>query len=164
VGGSTIPHGRFTATAKERLWNVLWNERELRPKAQVILRGHVHYATFCGEPGWVAMTLPALQGMGTRYGGRVCSGTVHWGAVIFDVNEDGTEIKRGSIWVPINTVNFTWRLAKVLIAGPDCKTVKSNDVVMFPNDKGIQVANMNGLKNVVFLNESRIFGVCEPEQ
>jgi hypothetical protein len=90
VGGSTIPHGRFTATAKERLWNVLWNERELRPKAQVILRGHVHYATFCGEPGWVAMTLPALQGMGTRYGGRVCSGTVHWGAVIFDVNEDGS--------------------------------------------------------------------------
>jgi hypothetical protein len=80
-----------------------------------------------------------------------------------DVNEDGTEIKRGSIWVPINTVNFTWRLAKVLIAGPDCKTVKKDDVVMFPNDKGIQVANMNGLKNVVFLNESRIFGVCEPK-
>ena len=80
-----------------------------------------------------------------------------------DVNEDGTEIKRGSIWVPINTVNFTWRLAKVLIAGPNCKTVKKDDVVMFPNDKGIQIANMNGLKNVVFLNESRIFGVCEPK-
>jgi hypothetical protein len=78
-----------------------------------------------------------------------------------DVNEDGTEVKRGSIWVPLNTVNFTWRLAKVILAGPDCKTVKKNDIIMFPNDKGIQVANMNGLKNVVFLNESRIFGVCE---
>lgn len=80
-----------------------------------------------------------------------------------DVNEDGTEIRRGSIWVPINTVNFTWRLAKVLLAGPDCKTVKENDIIVFPNDKGISVANMNNLKNVVFLNEGRIFGVCESE-
>jgi hypothetical protein len=80
-----------------------------------------------------------------------------------DVNEDGTEVKRGSIWVPINTVNFTWRLAKVILCGPDCKTVKQDDIIMFPNDKGIQVANMNDMKNIVFLNESRIFGVCEPK-
>lgn len=90
IGGSTVPYGRFTAPAKERLWNVLWNERELRPKANVILRGHVHYATFCGEPGWVAMTLPALQGMGTKYGSRYCSGTIHWGLTIFDVFENGS--------------------------------------------------------------------------
>lgn len=81
-----------------------------------------------------------------------------------DINEDGTEVKRGNIWVPVNAVNFTWRLAKVLIAGPDCKTVKEGDVVVFPNDKGIQVANLNGYKHVVFLNESRIFGVCEPKE
>ena len=81
-----------------------------------------------------------------------------------DLNEDGTEIKRGSIWVPINAVNFTWRLAKVILAGPDCKTVKDGDVVVFPNDKGIQVANLNGYKHVVFLNESRIFGVCEEDK
>jgi hypothetical protein len=78
-----------------------------------------------------------------------------------DVNEDGSEVKRGSIWVPINAVNFTWRLARVILSGPDCKTVKEGDVVVFPNDKGIQVSNLNGLKHVVFLNESRIFGVCE---
>jgi hypothetical protein len=78
-----------------------------------------------------------------------------------DINEDGTEVKRGNIWVPVNAVNFTWRLAKVLLAGPDCKTVKNGDIVIFPNDKGIQVANLNGYKHVVFLNESRIFGVCE---
>jgi hypothetical protein len=81
-----------------------------------------------------------------------------------DVNDDGTEIKRGSIWVPINTVNFTWRLAKVILAGPDCKTVKEGDIICHPSDKGLSVANMNGLKHVVFLNESRIFGVCEPQQ
>ena len=81
-----------------------------------------------------------------------------------DINEDGTEVKRGSIWVPVNAVNFTWRLARVLLAGPDCKTVKEGDIVMFPNDKGIQVANLNGHKHIVFLNESRIFGVCEPKK
>lgn len=78
-----------------------------------------------------------------------------------DINEDGTEVKRGNLWVPINAVNFTWRLARVLLAGPDCKTVKQGDVVIFPNDKGIQVANLNGYKHIVFLNESRIFGVCD---
>lgn len=81
-----------------------------------------------------------------------------------DVSEDGTEVKRGNIWVPLNAVNFTWRLAKVLLAGPDCKTVKEGDIVMFPNDKGIQVANLNNLKHIVFLNESRIFGVCLPDE
>jgi hypothetical protein len=78
-----------------------------------------------------------------------------------DVNDDGTEILRGSIWVPINTVNFAWRLARVILAGPDCKTVKANDIIVFPNDKGIKVSNLNDLKHIVFLNESRIFGVCE---
>jgi hypothetical protein len=80
-----------------------------------------------------------------------------------DVNEDGTEVKRGSIWVPINTVHFAWRVAKIILAGPKCQTVKEGDHIIFPNDKGIQVANLNGMKNIVFLNESRIFGVCSPK-
>lgn len=80
-----------------------------------------------------------------------------------DTNEDGTEVKRGSIYVPINVTTFAWRLAKVILAGPKCNTVKEGDVIMFPNDKGLQVANLNGMKNIVFLNENRIFGVCEPK-
>lgn len=78
-----------------------------------------------------------------------------------DVNESGTEIKRGSIWVPINTVHFVWRVGKVMLAGPNCKTVQEGDYIVFPNDKGIQAANINDLNNIVFLSESRIFGVCE---
>ena len=80
-----------------------------------------------------------------------------------DTNEDGTEVRRGSLFVPINVTTFAWRLAKVILAGPECKTVKVGDTVMFPNDKGLQVAVLNGLKNIVFLNENRIFGVCEPK-
>ena len=85
VGGSSIPHGRGTAVAKEWLWNVLWAERGEQPKADVILRSHVHYHSYIGGPGWVAMTTPALQAAGSKYGGRIMSGTVDWGVVVFDV-------------------------------------------------------------------------------
>jgi len=90
VGGSGVPHGRHTAVAREKLWNVLWAERGLVPTASVVLRGHVHYHGYCGAPGWVAMTTPALQGMGSKYGARRCSGLVDWGIVVIDVAPDGT--------------------------------------------------------------------------
>lgn len=90
VSSSSVPHGRHTPVAKEKLWNVLWAEQNLQPNSNVILRGHVHYAAFAGGPGWVAMTLPALQGMGTKYGSRYCSGLIHWGITVFEVADDGT--------------------------------------------------------------------------
>lgn len=89
VSSSSIPHGRHTPVAKEKLWNTLWAKEDYAPEANVILRGHVHYATYCGAPGWVAMTIPALQGMGTKFGSRYCSGLVHWGITIFKVEDDG---------------------------------------------------------------------------
>lgn len=81
-----------------------------------------------------------------------------------DVSEDGTQIKRGSIWVPIDVVTFAWRIGKIILAGPRCQTVKVGDYIMFPNDKGLKAANINGLKNVLFLSEGRIFGVVTPRK
>ena len=109
VGGSTIPHGRHTAVAKERLWSVLWAERALTPKANVILRAHVHYHAYCGGPGWVAMTLPALQGMGSKFGARRCSGLVDWGLTVFDIATDGS---------------FDWHSETVQIEAQRAKVVK----------------------------------------
>jgi len=80
-----------------------------------------------------------------------------------DVDETGTQIKRGSIWVPLHSVTFVWRVGRVLLAGSGCKEIKEGDFVVFPNDKGIKAANINGYKNVVFLNECRIFGICTKE-
>ena len=62
-----------------------------------------------------------------------------------DVSEDGREIKRGNIWLPIDVVNFTWRIGKVIIAGVGCKTIKTGDNIMFGSDKGIKAANINNL-------------------
>ena len=81
-----------------------------------------------------------------------------------DVNDSGTEIKRGGLVIPINIAQHTWRVGKVIMLGPDVVHVKLNDYVIFPNDKGIKVANLNGLKNIVFLVEKRIFGVCKPKE
>ena len=89
VGGSTIPHGRGTPIAKDALWNKIWSIDESQPLADVILRGHVHYHYFTGEPGTLAMTLPALQGQGSKFGARQCSGTVHFGFVVFDCYPGG---------------------------------------------------------------------------
>jgi hypothetical protein len=90
VGGSTIPHGRHTPIAKEKLWNIMWNEKEEnQPNSDIIIRSHVHYFDFCGDSRWLGMTTPALQGLGTIYGSRQCSGTVDWGLVWFDVDKKG---------------------------------------------------------------------------
>jgi len=85
IGRSGIPHGRHTAIAREKLWNLLWAERGEYPKADVIIRSHVHYYDGAFGADWVGFTTPALQGYGSKYGGRVVTGTVHVGLVYLDV-------------------------------------------------------------------------------
>jgi hypothetical protein len=85
-----------------------------------------------------------------------------------DCNDDGSEILKNGVWIPINASTFSWRLGEVLLAGPNCKLVKVGDHVCFPHDKGITVGNLEienhgKIKNSCFLNEDRIFGICKPK-
>lgn len=80
-----------------------------------------------------------------------------------DINSDGTEIRRGGIWIPINAVQQAWRIAKVILAGPRAR-VKPGQHVIFPSTFGLKASNINNMRHIVFLNEDRIFGVAEPEQ
>jgi len=84
VGSSSIPHGRQTAISKEHLWAQLWQAHDLQPKGAVILRSHVHYYGYCGGEDWIAFTTPPLQGMGSKFGARRCSGLVDVGLLNFD--------------------------------------------------------------------------------
>ena len=86
-----------------------------------------------------------------------------------DCNDDGTEILKNGVWIPISVSTYAWRLGEVVLAGPRCKLVKQGDVVCFPHDKGIQVGNLEvsnegKLKNSCFLNEERVFGICKPKE
>ena len=87
IPGSQTPLGRHTPLVRERLWNYLWAEHEEYPKAHVILRSHVHYHVLVGGYGWLAMTLPAMQGYGSKFGARKMSGTVDFGLVSFVVHD-----------------------------------------------------------------------------
>lgn len=83
VSSSVIPHGRHTGPSRAALWNLLWNERGLQPKADILIRSHVHYHTFCGTPERLIITTPGLQGW-TKYGGRDCEGTIDIGFIVID--------------------------------------------------------------------------------
>jgi len=93
IGRSEVPHTRSTALAREAYWNLIWNVSEYAPRANWILRGHVHYSEWCGRyvgsEAITAMTAPSLQGMGTRFGAKRMSGTVHWGLIYIEVTPAG---------------------------------------------------------------------------
>ena len=92
VPGSVIPHGRFTGLARQKLWNYLWAEREMQPKANIIIRSHVHYHVYCGTADWLAMTTPSLQAF-TKFGSEECEGTNDVGLTCIDTHAGGFEWK-----------------------------------------------------------------------
>lgn len=109
-GSSSVPHARHTAVARERLWNQLWAERSQQPKANVLIRSHVHYHVYSGGTGWVAMTTPALQAASTKYGARRCSGTIDFGLIVFDVEPNG-DFK----WKALTAELFAQRAQPILV-------------------------------------------------
>jgi hypothetical protein len=90
IGGSSVPYGKNTQISKDRLWNYIWSEYDEQPKSDVFIRSHVHYFTYCGEDNWLGIVLPALQGQGSKFGARQCSGIVHFGVVWVDCYDDGS--------------------------------------------------------------------------
>ncbi len=82
---SSSPMWRGTPLKRLHILNLLWAERDERPKADIILRSHVHWCEGIWGRGWEVMSLPALQAAGTIYGGRICEGTVDWGIVVFKI-------------------------------------------------------------------------------
>ena len=81
-----------------------------------------------------------------------------------DVADDGKSLIRNGIVLPHSVVEQkAWRIGKVLLVGPDTKQVKIGHNIIFPGDKGLIGLNRKG-KTVVFLNEQRIFGICETQK
>ena len=93
IGGSQIPHGRWTALARDETWNAIWAESGAAPRSDYLLRGHVHYLVeghrYVGNRRRTFSTCPALQGLGTRFGKKKCSGTVDYGFMWCDIDDKG---------------------------------------------------------------------------
>ena len=86
-------------------------------------------------------------------------------AVFIDESENGKEIIRNGILIPINADTKAWRLGKVILKGPNVKHANVGDVICFPNNMGIPIGNIDVIghgivKKGIFINEQRIFGIC----
>lgn len=84
-----------------------------------------------------------------------------------DENEDGTALLRNGIMVPLNADTKAWRIGEVLLKGTKTEYVEVGCHVMFPNNLGIPVNNIEvdgigKVKKGIFLNEARIFGIVKP--
>jgi cellobiose-specific phosphotransferase system component IIB len=82
-----------------------------------------------------------------------------------DETSDGSAIMRRGILIPGNSDTKAWRIGKVLLAGPTVKYVKVGDHIIFPNNLGVPIANIEleeygTLTKGIFINEQRIFGIC----
>jgi len=82
-----------------------------------------------------------------------------------DETETG-EVVRNGIYVPTNAITKAWRKARVVLAGPKTQYTKVGDIVIFPNNLGVTVANIavtdkGTIKKGIFLNEDRVFGICK---
>jgi co-chaperonin GroES (HSP10) len=82
------------------------------------------------------------------------------------IDLEGDSIKRNGLYIPTNALTKAWRKAKVILVGPRAQYTKVGDIVLFPNNLGVTVANMDidGYGKVVkgvFLNENRVFGICK---
>ncbi|GAF67590.1 unnamed protein product, partial [marine sediment metagenome] len=79
------------ALAKEIQHAKEWVFENTQPMPGVLVRAHCHYyaeargTTALGE--WIAINVPGLQGLGSRYGARKCTGVVHFGMVLLTIEE-----------------------------------------------------------------------------
>ena len=86
-----------------------------------------------------------------------------------DIAQDGDGVMRNGLYIPTNALSKAWRKAKVILVGPEVKYTKVGDIVVFPNNLGVTVSNMDisgygKISSGIFLNENRIFGICKQKQ
>jgi hypothetical protein len=85
---------------------------------------------------------------------------------LVDLGGTSNEIIRNGLVVPVNADTQAWRVGKVILCGQGTSLVKKDDFVIFPNNKGIMISNVEidgygTLKHGQFLNEHRIFGIAK---
>ena len=88
---------------------------------------------------------------------------------LVDLGGTTNEIVRNGLIVPVNADTQAWRVGKVILCGQGTSLVKKGDHVIFPNNKGIMISNVEiegfgTLNHGQFLNEHRIFGIAKPRK
>lgn len=87
-------HQSVTRNPGTSLYNEIIDNREWailgeQPKADVLVRAHSHRFCILQMEDCMAISIPALQAYGTKYGARRCSRKVQFGLIALDVWPDG---------------------------------------------------------------------------
>ena len=88
--GSIIGGGAIPGAVRQMVSSILSEKLMGDPAVDMIVLSHVHEASFVqmfqadGSPLYV-LTTPGLQGRGSEYGMKMCSGVVHFGFVVLDI-------------------------------------------------------------------------------
>ena len=81
---------------------------------------------------------------------------------------DGEHVERDGLLLPTAMVQHSWRVCKVLKTGPKvANEIKEGTYIMIPSDKGLPAVQntVNGKKKqIVFINEARIFCIVKPRK
>lgn len=99
IGSTSTPGAVPPTLSREKVWNLLWAERSLQPKAKVFIRSHIHSYFVVSDDIFIAMTTPALQGW-THYGGTRISKTVSYGFIEFWISDKGEFTWKTHLLVP----------------------------------------------------------------
>jgi len=78
-----------TSLFNEIVDNREWALSEEQPKANVLVRAHTHRFCSLQLEDCLAISLPALQSFGSKFGARQCTRRVHFGFIVLDVWPDG---------------------------------------------------------------------------
>lgn len=89
MGTSSKEELRGTPLLNQKKFNDQWVTRGIQPKADIILRSHVHWNLYTIAQGVHIVAMPCLMTLGDKYGARECDGTVDYGVVIIDISKQG---------------------------------------------------------------------------
>lgn len=102
---SSSPYGQGTPLLKDQLYQMLRAEQEERPKANIVVRSHIHEYIKITSRNGIALVLPALQGAMTKYGQRRCVRLVDFGFVYVDIYPNGEYDLHAQVVVPRSQIN-----------------------------------------------------------
>jgi len=86
VGGTSIPHGAFTAAAKAGFLSTVDSARGASDPASVFIRGHRHSYSLSKAKGQMHIVLPGLQ-VGSRFCDREVDGEPDVGVVLIEFHQ-----------------------------------------------------------------------------
>lgn len=92
MSNTKSPISMYTPMQRERLIQSLWAEYGQQPNANIIIRAHTHRCLVMEDPNVekFVVSLPGLQGLGSKYGSREYGGLpVSFGFVIIDIERKG---------------------------------------------------------------------------